>query len=356
MNLPLKFLLLIWAGWVNRAQQNAIDYLKEENRILREQVGNKRLRLTNAQRRRLAQKAKIVGRAALKALACIVTPDTLLRWHRELIAKKYDGSEQRRPGRPRSSEQIQALVVRMAKDNPIWGYTRIRGALRNLGHRLGRNTIKRILKDHGIEPAPERGRGLPWDTFLKAHWGAIAAADFFSLEIITKAGLVRYFVLFVIDLKARRVEVAGIIQQPYGEWMQQVARNLTDVIDGFLKKTKYLIHDRDPLYMQAFADILASGGVRTVKLPARSPDLNAYAERCVRSIKEECLERMILLGERHLRKAVREYVTHYHGERNHQGLDNQLIESLRTDTLTKGAVRRRERLGGMLSYYYREAA
>ncbi len=349
-------MLLIWAGWVNRAQQNAIDYLKEENRILREQVGNKRLRLTNAQRRRLAQKAKIVGRAALKALACIVTPDTLLRWHRELIAKKYDGSEQRRPGRPRSSEQIQALVVRMAKDNPIWGYTRIRGALRNLGHRLGRNTIKRILKDHGIEPAPERGRGLPWDTFLKAHWGAIAAADFFSLEIITKAGLVRYFVLFVIDLKTRRVEVAGIIQQPYGEWMQQVARNLTDVIDGFLKKTKYLIHDRDPLYMQAFADILASGGVRTVKLPARSPDLNAYAERFVRSIKEECLERMILLGERHLRKAVREYVTHYHGERNHQGLDNQLIESLRTDTLTKGAVRRRERLGGMLSYYYREAA
>ena len=232
MNLPLKFLLLIWAGWMNRAQQNAIDYLKEENRILRDQVGNKRLRLTNAHRRRLAQKAKVVGRAALKALACIVTPDTLLRWHRELIAKKYDGSQQRRPGRPRSSREMQALIVRMAKDNPTWGYTRIRGALRNLGHRLGRNTIKRILKDHGIEPAPERGRGMPWDTFLKAHWGAIAAADFFSLEIITNAGLVRYFVLFVIDLKTRRVEVAGIIQQPYGEWMQQVARNLTDVVDG----------------------------------------------------------------------------------------------------------------------------
>ena len=137
MNLPLKFLLLIWAGWMNRAQQNAIDYLKEENRILREQVGNKRLRLTNAHRRRLAQKATVVGRAALKALACIVTPDTLLRWHRELIAKKYDGSQQRRPGRPRSSREMQALIVRMAKDNPTWGYTRIRGALRNLGHRLG---------------------------------------------------------------------------------------------------------------------------------------------------------------------------------------------------------------------------
>ena len=356
MHLPLKFLLLMWAGWVNRAQQDAIDYLKEENRILHEQVGNKRLRLTNAQRRRLAQKAKVVGRAALRELACIVTPDTLLCWHRELIAKKYDGSQQRSPGRPRSSQEIRALIVRMAEDNHTWGYTRIRGALRNLGHRIGRNTIKRILKDHGIEPAPERGRGMPWDTFLKAHWGAIAAADFFSLEVITKAGLVRYFVLFVIDLKTRRVEVAGIIQQPYGEWMKQIARNLLDVVDGFLKKSEYLIHDRDPLYTREFADILTSGGVRTVKLPARSPDLNAYAERFVRSVKEECLERMILLGEHHLRRAVREYVGHYHGERNHQGLDNQLIESLPKDPLAQGPVLRRERLGGMLSYYYRAAA
>ena len=356
MHLPLKFLLLMWAGWVNRAQQDAIDYLKEENRILHEQVGNKRLRLTNAQRRRLAQKAKVVGRAALRELACIVTPDTLLCWHRELIAKKYDGSQQRSPGRPRSSQEIRALIVRMAEDNHTWGYTRIRGSLRNLGHRIGRNTIKRILKDHGIEPAPERGRGMPWDTFLKAHWGAIAAADFFSLEVITKAGLVRYFVLFVIDLKTRRVEVAGIIQQPYGEWMKQIARNLIDVVDGFLKKSEYLIHDRDPLYTREFADILTSGGVRTVKLPARSPDLNAYAERFVRSVKEECLERMILLGEHHLRRAVREYVGHYHGERNHQGLDNQLIESLPKDPLAQGPVLRRERLGGMLSYYYRAAA
>jgi putative transposase len=305
MNLALKFLLLTWAGWVNRGQQNAIDYLQEENRILREQVGNKRLRLTNAQRRRLAEKAKVVGRKTLRALACIVTPDTLLRRHRELIAKKYDGSEQRRPGRPRSSQEMQKLIVRMAKDSSSWGYTRIRGALRTPGHLIGRNTIQRILKENGIEPAPERGKGMPWETFLKAHWGAIAAADFFSLEIITRAGRVRYFVFFGINLKTRRVEVAGIIQQPYGEWMKQIARNLTDVVDGFLEKTKYLIHDRDPLYTREFADILASGGVRTVKLLAQSPDLNAYAERFVRSIKEECLERMILLGEHHLRRAVR---------------------------------------------------
>ncbi len=318
MNLPLKFLLLMWAGWVNRAQQDAIDYLKEENRILREQMGNKRLRLTNAQRRRLASKAKVVGRAALRELACIVTPETLLRWHRELIAKEYDGSQQRGPGRPRISQEIQDLIVRMAKDNRTWGgYRRIRGALRNLDHKIGRNTIKRILKNHGIEPAPERGRTMSWDTFLKAHWGAIAAADFFSLEIVTKAGLVRYFVIFVIDLKTRRVELAGIVHQPNGAWMKQIARNLTDVVDGYLKKTKYLIHDRDPLYTREFADILACAGVKTVKLPPQSPDLNAYAERFVRSIKEECLERMILLGERHLRKAVHEYLCHYHSERNH---------------------------------------
>ena len=356
MNLPLKFLLLIWTGWVNRAQQDAIDYLKEENRILREQMGNKRLRLNNAQKRRLAQKAKVVGRAALRELACIVTPDTLLRWHRELIAKKYDGSQQRRPGRPRSSQEIQALILRMAKDNHTWGYRRIRGALRNLGHRIGRSTIKRILKNHGIEPAPERGKTMSWDTFLKAHWGAIAAADFFSLDILTKAGLVRYFVLFVIDLRTRRVEIAGIVQQPCGEWMKQIARNLIDVVDGCLRKTRYLIHDRDPLYTREFTNILSSAGVRTVKLPARSPNLNAYAERFVRSIKEECLSRMILLGEPHLRKAVHEYVSHYHSESNHQGLDNQLIESPSGEPLIKGSVKRRERLGGMLNYYFREAA
>jgi len=185
-----------------------------------------------------------------------------------LIAKKYDGSQQRRPGRPRSPQEIQALIIQMAKENHTWGYTRIRNSLRNVGHRIGRNTIKRILKENGIVPAPERGRAMSWDTFLKAHWGVIAAADFFSLEVITRAGLVRYFVFFVIDLTTRRVEVAGIIQQPCGEWMKQIARNLTDVVDGFLKKTRYLIHDRDPLYTRQFADILEAGGVRTVKLPS----------------------------------------------------------------------------------------
>jgi transposase InsO family protein len=172
-----------------------------------------------------------------------VTPDTLLRWYRRLIARKYDGSRARKPGRPSTAAKIEELVIRMARDNPRWGYTRIRGALHNLGHEIaaggarkrfvakrlrGRNTIKRILLENGFDPAPFRSKGTSWKTFLKSHWGAIAATDLFSVEVPTRWGLVRYFVLFVIDLETRRVEVAGIAQQPDGEWMKQIARNFTD--------------------------------------------------------------------------------------------------------------------------------
>lgn len=225
-----------------------------------------------------------------------------------------------------------------------------------MGHDVGRNTVKRILAEHGIEPAPERRKRIPWSTFLKAHWGAIAATDFFTVEVLTTSGLIRYFVLFVIDLKTRRVEIAGISHQPCDNWMTQVARNLTDAIDGFLRETRFLIHDRDPLFSKSFRATLGAVGVETVKLPARSPNLNAYAERFVRSIKSECLSRMIPLGENHLRASVRAFVAHYHLERNHQGLDNELINPAPTMPETEGGVRCRERLGGMLRYYYREAA
>jgi transposase InsO family protein len=354
--LQLQFLMLIFAGWVNRSQQDVIEYLQEENRVLREQLGGKRLRFTDAQRRRLAAKTKAIGRKGLLEISTLVTPDTLLRWYRKLIARKYDGSSTRRSGRPRTAVEIQELVMWMARDNPGWGYTRIRGALRNLGHEIGRNTIKRILLDYGIDPAPLRSKGMSWETFLKAHWGAIAATDFFSVEVLTRVGLVRYFVLFVIDLKTRRVEIAGIVPQPDGEWMKRVARNFTDVDDGFLKRCRYLVHDRDPLFTERFREILKPSGVKTVKLPTRSPDLNAYAERFVLYVKSECLAKIIPLGERHLRKAVKEYTEHYHLERNHQGLDNELIEKLTGSPARDGAVECRERLGGILNYYYRRAA
>jgi transposase InsO family protein len=324
--------------------------------VLREQLGGRRLRFTDGQRRRLAAKAKAIGRRGIFDIGTLVTPDMLLRWYRRLISRKYDGSKARKPGRPKTAADIEQLILQMARDNPRWGYTRIRGALYNLGHEIGRNTIKRILLESGFDPAPLRSKGMSWETFLKAHWGAIAATDFFSVEVLTPTGLVRYFVLFILDLQTRRVEIAGIAQQPDGEWMKQIARNLTDCDEGFLNESRTLIHDRDPLFTNAFRELLKSSGVKTVKLPARSPNVNAYAERFVRSIKSECLGQIIPLGERHLRNAVKEYTDHYHFERNHQGLDNELIEKPRDEPYVDGDVDCRERLAGILNYYHRKAA
>jgi putative transposase len=324
--------------------------------LLREQFGDRRLRLTDDQRRRLAVRAKVLGRAALRGLTSIVTPDALLAWYRKLVAAKYNGAPQRGPGRPRTASQIAELAVRMAKEDPTWGYTRIRGALANLGHAVGRNTIRRILADAGIEPAPERGKRTQWKTFLKAHLGAICATDFFTVEVLTMTGIVRYFVLFVIDLETREVHIAGIAHQVYGKWTEQVARNLTDPVDGFLKDMRYLIHDRDPVFTKHFTDILASTGAKTLKLPPGSPNLNAFAERFVRSIRDECLRRIVPLGEWHLRRIISEYVEHYHRERNHQGLENQLIMAPAGNENSAGPVQCRERLGGTLRFYYRDAA
>lgn len=227
------------------------------------------------------------------------------------------------------------------------------GALHNLGFEIGRNTIKRVLIEHGIDPAPLRRTS--WATFLKAHWGAIAATDFFSIEVVTWRGLVRYLVLFVIDLKTRTVMIAGISRSPDGQWVTQLARELSDPESGFQTNVRVLIHDRDPLYTESFETILVSSCVRPVKLPARSPNLNAYAERFVRSIKSECLGQIIPIEEAHLRRAVSEYVDHYHDERNHQGIGNRLVRPVRDSLRATGPIECRKRLGGLLSYYRRAA-
>jgi putative transposase len=187
-SLYLQFLLLVFAGWVNRHQQAVIEYLLAENQSLRGQLGKRRIRWTDAQRRRLAENAKAIGRSTLVALSSVVAPDTLLRWYRNLVAAKYDGSKKRGPGRPRRKPDITKLVIRMARENPTWGYTRIRGALFNLGHDIARNTLKAILKERGIEPAPERGRSTNWHTFIKSHLGAIAGAVFFTVEVLRGSG------------------------------------------------------------------------------------------------------------------------------------------------------------------------
>jgi putative transposase len=356
LSFPLQFVLVAFAGWVNQQQRQVIDYLQQENRALREQLGPRRLRFTDDQRRRLAAKAKILGRRVLGDIATLVTPDTLLAWHRRLIARQYDGSARRGPGRPPVMAKIRALIVRMAKENRDWGYTRIQGALANLDHQVGRGTIANILRAHSLDPAPERVKKTTWTEFLKTHWDVLAAADFFTVDVWTGRGLMRFAVLFIIELSTRRIEIAGITSEPDAAWMSQVSRNVTDANDGFLTGKRFLIHDRDPLFTVTFRETLASAGVETVRLPARSPNLNAYAERFVRSIKESCLQRLILVGEGSLRRAVREFVAHYHHERNHQGLGNRLIVPLTAQLTHEGHIACRERLGGLLKYYHRAAA
>jgi hypothetical protein len=201
------------AGWLNQKQQQVIDYLVEENRVLREQIGVRRLRFSDDQRRRLAAKAKKLGRKILAQVATIVTPQTLLAWHRKLIAQKYDGSVYRTPGRPLTSTEISNLVI---EENGGWGYRRIQGALSNLGHEIARTTIANILKRHGIEPAPERNRKTAWKEFLRRHWSQIIATDFFTVEVWTCTGLKRFTILFFIDLSTRRVEIGGIASSASG--------------------------------------------------------------------------------------------------------------------------------------------
>ena len=212
-----------------------------------------------------------------------------------------------------------------------------------------------ILKDHGIEPAPERGPHTTWADFLRLHWEVMAATDFFTVEIWSVKGIVRYQVLFAIRLATREVHIAGITAKGPGAWMEQIARNLTDGFDGFLNGCRFLIHDRDPLFTAGFKKILRDEGLKSVRLPKRSPNLNAFAERFVRSIKEECLDQMILFSEQSLRYAISEYVDHYHRERNHQGLESRIIRPQFRDGRV-GEVERRERLGGLLNFYCREAA
>jgi putative transposase len=229
---PFRLLLISLAGWLNQHQQAIIDYLQEENVVLREQLGDKRLRFNEDQRRRLAVRAKKLGGRMLQELTTLVTPATLVAWYRRLIAQKYDGRQKRGPGRPPTQEEIRQWVVRMATENRDWGYRRIQGALANLGHEVARGTIANVLKEHGLEPAPEGERKTSWKEFLSRHREVAAAADFLTIEAWTRKGLTSFLVLFLIDLSSRKVQVAGVTREANGVWMSQVARNLLDAEEG----------------------------------------------------------------------------------------------------------------------------
>ncbi|MCH8825282.1 MAG: transposase [Planctomycetes bacterium] len=352
---PLELMLLCLAGVLTERDRSINLFILEENRILREQLG-KRPRLTDDQRRRLAVLGKRLGRKLLGEWASLVTPDTILRWHHRLIAAKNDFSDRRGPGRPPMILLLRKLIVRMALENPLWGYDRIEGEVKKLGHKLSPTTVRNVLKANGIEPAPERRKRTTWRAFLRANWSCLAAADFFTVEVWSRYGLVTYYVLFVLELSSRRVHVAGITRSPNERWMMQVAKNLTDPFDGFLSSKRHLIIDRDTKYSRAFCQLLSDSGCRPLRLPARSPNLNAYAERFVRSIKTDCTERLIFFGERSLRYAIDEYIEHYNAERPHQGIENWPPIALPVGSSPAYRFECRERLGGLLRSYHRSAA
>jgi len=346
-------LLAYITGLVNQELLLQNEYLAAENRILRAHLPS-RLRLSDPQRSTLAEIGRRLGRKALAQVACIAKPDTILGWYRRLIAQKFDGSKRRSyPGRPPVEAKLEALIVQIAKENSGWGYDRIVGALANLGYDVSDQTVGNVLKRHGIAPAPKRSQSTTWKEFIQSHMAVLAGIDFFTVEVLSWRGLVTYYVLFFIHLESRRVSLAGITRHPDQAWMQQMARNATGEEWGFLEQRRYALHDRDTKFCSVFRDTLAAGGIKPIQLPARSPNLNAHAERWVRSVKEECLSKLILFGEASLRRALTEFIEHFHAERNHQGKGNVLLFPAGKvgQQKPRTRVRCRERLGGLLKYY-----
>jgi putative transposase len=353
---PWQLLLTILAGLINRKLQEVIAYLRTENQVLKEAHGRNRSGSTTtsggAWRSRVRSSAERFSARSVPA-SC-PTPScagTGSWWPRSgitaIAASVLDVPESGRrlsnwscewPGRIR------------------WGYDRIQGALADLGHKVPDSTIGNILRQHGIEPVPERKRQSTWKDFLEAHGDVLGAIDFTTIAVWTKSGLATFYLLFVMEVATRRIHFAGCTTSPDERWMKQLARNLTDNCGGPLLGTRYLLMDRDAKFSAAFRSILGDASVKSGRLPARSPNLNSHLERFMRSLKEERLDRMIFFGEASLRKATTEFLTHFHRERNHQGLGNQLIAAGEEVGRSTGHIQCRKRLGGMLRYYYRAAA
>ena len=298
-----------------------------------------------------------LGRNALAEVAQIVRPETILGWHRKLIARKFDGSKVRSAvGRTPTLPVIEELVLQMARENRTWGYRRIVGAMDNLGHVVSHQTVANLLKRHGLAPVPERGKRMAWKEFIRSHQETLASVDFFTAEVWTAGGLMTYYVLVFMRIAPRQIHIVGITLAPTEEWMKQMARKLTMAGDGFLNGCRYLLHDRDTKFSAAFCGILRSAGVQPLALPPRSPNLNAHLERWNRSVKEECLSKLIFFGEASLRRVLSNYAQHYHQERDHHGTDNQILFPSATDRIgcSSGKVCTRERLGGRLKFYFWE--
>jgi len=279
----------------------------------------------------------------------VVTPATLLRWHQELVRRKWTYPH-RKPGRPPTGQAVRELVLRLARENPRWGYPRIAGELIKLGFCLSPSTVRRLLASAGLDPAPRRG-GTSWRSFLRQQGASMLACDLLTVETVA---LRRLYVLFFIELGSRRVHVAGCTTNPTGAWVVQQARNLS--FTGLFERMRFLIHDRDSKFTASFDEVFRSEGVRVVHTPVRAPKANAYAERFVRTVRTECLDFLLILGRRHLERVLHIYIQHYNSEHPHRGLALQPPEAARLKSLSGGDVKRRDRLGGLVHECYKAAA
>jgi transposase InsO family protein len=257
---------------------------------------------------------------------------------------------QRKPGRPPTDPDVRELVLRLARENPGWGYQRIAGELLKLGFRLSPSTIRRLLAAAGLEPAPRR-RAVSWPVFLRRQAASLLACDFFTVETVT---LRRLYVLFFIELGSRRVHFAGCTTNPSGAWVLQQARNLS--FTGLFERVRFLIHDRDSKFTASFDEVFRSEGIRVIHTPVQAPQANAYAERFVRTVRTECLDWLLIVGQRQLEHILRIYTQHYNRERPHRGRALHPPQLLAPALPQEGDVQRRDRLGGLLHEYYRAAA
>ncbi len=317
--------LTLISGHVSQEILIRNECLAAENEILKSKL-KRTVTFNDTERVRFAKIGKRMGLKALKEVACIVKPETIMAWYRKLIARKFDGSLfRKKAGRPKTDSEIEDPIVKFAEENPSWGYEGIVGTLFNLCYKICKQTVRSILIRNGIPPAPARKQDTSWSKFIKNHQNVIAACDFFTTEVITPVGLITYYVLFFFHLSSRKLYIAEITPNPNEEWMKQIARNITMADWGFLSDCKYLIHDRDSKFCKSFCSITKSGGVEPLKLTPQSPNLNAFSERWVLSIKSECISGLIFFGEKSLLKTLSEYMSHCHHERNHQGKENRLL-------------------------------
>ncbi|GIJ51402.1 hypothetical protein Val02_82880 [Virgisporangium aliadipatigenens] len=321
--------------------------LRHQVAVLRRQVP--RPKLQPADRAVLAALARLLPRDRWTIF--FVTPATLLRWHRQLIARHWTYPH-RRAGRPPVAGEIRRLVLRLAAENPTWGHKRIQGELVGLGYRVAASTVWKILHTAGIDPAPRRA-GQTWREFLTTQAKTIVACDFFTVDTVL---LKRIYVLFFIEIATRRVHVAGVTAHPTGAWVTQQARNLLMHLDHHADRLRYLIRDRDTKFSAAFDTVFTAAGIQTIRTPPQAPRANAYAERWVATVRRECTDRMLIVNERHLAAVLAEYAAHYNRHRPHRALAQRPPDPPRTGPQTgNSTIQRRPILGGLINEYAQAA-